>query len=215
MPMDWEAEFYAATDWERGAYVGGEDMADHLATFLDRVGVPESVCSVGCGPAAAEFSVAERYPDTEFRCYDIAPSVVAANREKAREEGLDNVSFAVDSLPDLAVEGAFGLVYCVAVLYFVADVEDALRALYDRVAPGGHLVFTYPNSYLRAWVRDLPEGQKREAFSLVEVGRNLLTYDDVEDLLGTRPRSYWTFVGARDEEYASRRAPAVFVPKRP
>ncbi|WP_435360238.1 class I SAM-dependent methyltransferase [Haloarchaeobius sp. DFWS5] len=214
MPFDWERDFYAATDWDRGAYVGGDDMPGHLRTFVERVvdEVPESVGDVGCGPALVDFELAPEYPDTQFYGYDLAPSVVEANTERAREEGIDNVHFAVDALPDLAVEREFDLVYCMATLYFVDDAEAALTALYDRVEPGGHLVFNYPNRYTQAWARNDISDQKREAFSLVADGENLLTYEAIEDVLGTRPRSYWTAVDARDEDYARRSGPAVYVP---
>ncbi|WP_267641669.1 class I SAM-dependent methyltransferase [Haloarchaeobius amylolyticus] len=213
MPFDWETDFYAATDWDRGAYVGGDDMPEHLATFFERVGVPDTVADVGCGPALVDFELAPRYPDTAFYGYDVAPSVVESNREQAAEAGLSNLSFAVDALPDLAIDREFDLVYCMATLYFVDDVERALTELYDRVAPGGHLVFNYPNRYTRTWVHEETSGEKREAFGLVGAGENLLSYDAIESVLGRRPESYWTAVGARGEPYASRRSPAVFVRK--
>ncbi|WP_435320203.1 class I SAM-dependent methyltransferase [Haloarchaeobius sp. TZWSO28] len=213
MPFDWEADFYAATDWDRGAYVGGDDMPGHLETFIERVDVPDTVADVGCGPALVDFELAPRYPQTEFYGYDLAPSVVEANRAHAAEAGLSNVHFAVDSLPDLAIDREFDLVYCMATLYFVDDVERALAELYDRVAPGGHLVFNYPNRHTRTWVREEAPAHKREAFERVARGENLLSYDAIEAVLGRRPRSYWTAVGARDETYATRRSPAVFVRK--
>ncbi|WP_435334631.1 class I SAM-dependent methyltransferase [Haloarchaeobius sp. TZWWS8] len=212
MPFDWEADFYAATDWNRGAYVGGDDMPGHLRTFFERVETPDSVADVGCGPALVDFELASAFPETEFYGYDLAPSVVEANREQADERGLDNLRFAVDSLPDLDVSREFDLVYCMATLYFVDDVEAALRALHARVAPGGSLVFNYPNRYTQSWARDL-EGEKREAFELVARGENLLSYDAIEDALGIRPESYWTAVDARNEEYVTRRSPAVYVRK--
>ncbi|WP_439028309.1 class I SAM-dependent methyltransferase [Haloarchaeobius sp. DT45] len=213
MPFDWEADFYAATDWNRGAYVGGDDMPGHLATFFERVGVPDTVADVGCGPALVDFELAPEFPDTEFYGYDVAPSVVEANREHATEANLSNLTFAVDSLPDLAIDRTFDLVYCMATLYFVADTERALAELYDRVAPGGHLVFNYPNRYTRTWVREDAEPHRREAFELVARGENLLSYDAIEAVLDRRPQSYWTAVDARDEKYVSRRSPAVFVQK--
>ncbi|WP_435348318.1 class I SAM-dependent methyltransferase [Haloarchaeobius sp. HRN-SO-5] len=215
MPFDWEADFYAATDWDRGAYIGGDDMPDHLETFFEREGVPSSVADVGCGPALVPFELAPRYPDTEFYGYDVAPSVVEANRQRAADEGLENLQFAVDSLPDLDVDRRFDLVYSMATLYFVADAEGALRALFDRVRPGGTLVVNYPNRYTRTWVTEEAPPEKREAFSLVARGENLLSYDRIAEVLGRRPRSYWSAVGASDEPYARRSGPAVYVRKAP
>jgi SAM-dependent methyltransferase len=213
MAFDWE-EFYADDDWDRGAYLAGEDMPDYLDRFFDAVGRPDTVLSVGCGPAYAEFVLADRHPEVEWTCVDVSPSVVDANRATARAEGLDTLTFAVDSLPDLAVEGSFDLVYCMAVLYFVRDVEPALQALYDRVAAGGHLVCNYANRHTRAWVRNEAPERKREAFSLVLEGANLLSYDRIESVLGTRPRPYWRAVDADDDLASGNTGPtAVYLPK--
>lgn len=213
MSFDWERDFYAATDWDRGAYLGGEAMPGHLERFFERVGVPGSLADVGCGPALVPFELAPAYPDTEFHCYDVAPSVVEANRDRAASEGLDNLQFAVAGLPDLGVDRRFDLVYCMATLYFVEDVERALVELYDVVAPGGTLVCNYPNRYTRAWASEDAEAQRREAFDLVARGENLLSYDRIRELLGRTPRSYWSAVGAGDADYARRSSPAVYVTK--
>jgi trans-aconitate methyltransferase len=213
MSFDWERDFYATTDWDRGAYLGGEAMPGHLVTFFEHVGVPESIADVGCGPALVPFELAPEYPDTTFYCYDVAPSVVEANRERAAEADLDTLQFAVAGLPDLGVDRRFDLVYCMATLYFVEDVERALVELYDMVAPGGTLVCNYPNRYTKAWVNEDADDQRREAFDLVGRGENLLSYDRIGDLLGHTPRSYWSAVGAGDADYARRSSPAVYVPK--
>jgi len=216
MGFAWTA-FYEGDDWERGAYLGGDDMAGHLEAFLDHAGDVDAVASVGCGPATAEFAVAERRPDVQFHCYDVAPAVVDANREKAAAEGLDNIGFEVAALPDTGVDCEFDVVYCMAVLYFVADVEAALRELWRLTAPGGHLAFTYANRRLAAWARDLDDAEKRDAFSLVAGGENLLTYDRIAAVLGRHPRNYWTAVGADpDADYVQRTgSPAVSLRKPP
>lgn len=207
--FDWE-RFYAEDGGDPGAYVGGEAMADHLETFCERVGTPERAYSVGCGHAATELEVADRLA-VPWVCSDRSPSAVRATRDRADDP--DGVTFLVEALPDLAVDRTFDLVYCVATLYFVADVERALTALYERVAPGGHLVITYPNRYTKVWAESVDDPDTRAAFSLVREGRNLLTYDDIADLLGTTPRSYWTAVDAHDADYATERSPAVYVPR--
>lgn len=193
--------FYEERDYDRCAYLDGEAMVEHAVTFFDRVGVPETVLSVGCGPAVTEFALAERYPDTEFVCVDVAERVITDNRALARERGVENLAFAVDELPDLAVDGRFDLVYCVATLYFVAEVEAALTALSDRVDDGGHLIVSYPTTELQAWVREQDE-EKRAFFELVERGENLTTAARIEALLDTAVIDYGALVGAGDDEVA-------------
>jgi SAM-dependent methyltransferase len=208
--FDWE-RFYAEDSGDPGAYVGGAAMADHLETFCEDVGPPETAYAVGCGHAATELAVADRFDDLSWVCSDRSPSAVRATRDRAGAR--TDVTFLVEALPELAVDATFDLVYCVATLYFVADVERALAALYERVAPGGHLVITYPNRYTKVWAESVDDPETRAAFSLVREGRNLLTYADIADVLGTTPRSYWTAVDAREADYATERSPAVYVPR--
>lgn len=208
--FDWET-FYRDGETEPGAYVGGPAMADHLETFFDAVGTPERAYSVGCGHAATELTLAERYPGTEWLCSDRSPTALRANRDRAEDPA--NVAWLAEALPDLAVDATADLVYCMATLYFVADVERALRALYDRVAAGGHLVFSYANRYTKAWAETVDDERTRAAFSLPRAGENLLSYDRIERILGTTPRSYWTAVGAREADYATERSPVVYVSK--
>lgn len=212
MGMDWE-RFYREADYDVCAYLAGEEMVDFLSRFVAATGEPDALASVGCGPAVTEFGFARRHPDVDVWACDVSPTVVADNRERADEAGRSNLAFAVDSLPDLDVDRTFDLVYCMSVLYFVAEPERALRALYDRVDPGGYLVCNYANRYSRATFDREFEGRKREAFELVLDGANLLSSDRIEDVLGVRPRSYWSLVGADDEAYTGRDSPAVYVDK--
>jgi|AntDeeMinimDraft_4_1070355.scaffolds.fasta_scaffold00075_8 ubiquinone/menaquinone biosynthesis C-methylase UbiE len=211
----WWASYYDDADWDRGAYLGGDDMADHLDAFLDRAGPVDAVASIGCGPATAEFAVAEERPDVAFHCYDAADAVVDANRQKADEDGVENISFDVATLPDTGIDSQFDVVYCMAVLYFVPDAPAALHELWRLTAPGGHLAFTYANTRTQAWAKEIDEEGRREAFSLVADGENLLSYDRIADVLGTHPRNYWSFVDADpDAEHVKRTgAPAVSLRK--
>lgn len=189
MVTDVWREFYEERNYDRCAYLEGEDMVDYAEALFERIGVPDTVASVGCGPAVVEFELAERYPDTEFHCFDVAERVIADNRDLARERGLDNLAFEVAALPDADLGGRYELVYCVATLYFVADVERALETLYDAVEPGGHLVVSYPDRRLQEWVREQGD-QKRAFFELVDEGENLVTREEVAGILGD-VRDYW------------------------
>ncbi|WP_135366025.1 class I SAM-dependent methyltransferase [Halosimplex halophilum] len=202
-------EFYAGGEYERCAYLAGEEMDEYVDRFLDGSGAdPESFASVGCGPAVTEFALAERHPDIEFYCCDLSEDVIRDDREVADRRDLPNISFHVRSLPDLDLGREFDIVYCMATLYFVEAIEDAIEALYDHVKPGGYLIFNYPNEATREWLRDEPEG-KREFFAPVAAGANLLTREAIEQLLGTDVDDYWEFVGAA--ELQSGDSPAVFV----
>ncbi len=220
--IDWH-RFWNEAEGDRrlSAAPGAYGKVDLLARFFEQVGAPADLGSFGCGPADLLFDLAERYPDLELVGYDAARSIVAANRERANEEGAGNLRFVVDVLPDVEAERRFDLVYCYATLHYVEDVERALETLYDRVREGGHLVFNYPNrltpaEYRRIMAGDLdgplevdPEAFA-ERFSLVLDRENLLSYERIHDVLGTWPRSFWSAVDAPDEGWTGRATPWVY-----
>ncbi|WP_458207208.1 class I SAM-dependent methyltransferase [Haladaptatus sp. NG-SE-30] len=210
--MDWE-RFYRRADYDRCAYIGGERMADLAARFFDRVGQPDDFASVGCGPAVVPFRLAERYPDTEFFGFDVSETVVEDNTEQAEERGLENLHFAVDSLPDLDTARRFDVVYCVATLYFVEEPRRAIESLYSRVRDGGYLVLNFPNEESQAMFDKEFEGRKRESFELVLEGENLIDEDVVREVTGAETRSYWELVDATDEEFVDSSTPCVVVEK--
>jgi len=216
-PFDWNAFWRDASQSARQtARPGRFDKPDQFRRFFDSRGRPATVGSVGCGPADAEFELARRYPDIDFRCYDGAESVVTENRERAAAEGLDNISFRVATLPDPTIGRQFDLVYCYATLTYVHDIERAIRSLYDLVREDGHLVFDYPNRHTRSTYRGLlpdevpEEGRFEERWSFVLDGENLLSHRRIHDVLGTWPRSFYAEI---DREDPPRDSPCVFVPK--
>ncbi|WP_247730485.1 class I SAM-dependent methyltransferase [Halovivax limisalsi] len=209
MSRGWD-RVYDDADYDRRAYLGGEEMIDYLERFCDRFGPFEDVVSVGCGPAVVPFALAERRPELSITGLDAAERVVADNRELAAERDLANLSFAVDSLPDLDVDRRFDLVYCAATLYFVADAERALSSLYELVRPGGTLVVNYPNERTREWARD-HDDEKRVDFSLVAAGDNLLSRERIGERLDAEVRDYWTAVDAADADFVSPETPMVYV----
>ncbi|WP_435156117.1 class I SAM-dependent methyltransferase [Haladaptatus sp. DFWS20] len=210
--MDWE-RFYRRADYDRCAYIGGERMADLVERFFDRVDVPEDFASVGCGPAVVPFLLAERHPETEFFGFDLSETVVRDNAQKAEEQGLDNLQFAVDSLPDLDTDRRFDVVYCVATLYFVEEPRRAIERLYSRVRDGGHLVVNYPNETSREQFDREFEERKRESFELVLSGENLISEDVIRDVTGAETQNYWKLVGGEGEEFVDSATPCVVVRK--
>lgn len=169
----------------------------------------------------------ERHPGTTVVGYDAGESVLAENRERARREGVANVEFEQAVLPEFDPGREFDVVFSYFTLCYVADVEGALKNLYDAVAPGGYLVCNYQNRLAQAhWRRmaDDPETHLGEAssfdperfeerFRLLLDGENLLSYDRIHDAVGTWPRSVWSVVEKPDIRWAWRHHPLVYVPK--
>jgi len=155
-PIDWD-DCWASelTDYDEGwSYEMAHGIAETLDQFFEKVGVPESIVSVGCGPAISLLDLAGVHPDSHFSGYDISQTVLNEARTRRDERGLRNVSFAVDRLPKLQTDRTFDLVYCFATLHYVADSETAIRSLWERVAPDGHLIVNYPTPDHEEWMEN-------------------------------------------------------------
>jgi len=226
--IDWN-EFWTDADAEdrAGATPSRHHVPDLLADFVAEKGVPDSFGEVGCGPGHVAFDVAERHPGTTVVGYDAAGSILAENRRRAREAGLGNLAFERAVLPAFDPGRTFDLVVCYGTLSYVAESERALRALYDAVAPDGHLVLGYTNRLYRAHLRDrlerlreTPEPERdadpdrfERRWSLVLSGESTLSYDRIAEALGSHPRSFWEFAEKPEDPWAWRHVPLVWVPR--
>lgn len=209
--IDWDAHWASADRSELGDMrAAGERMARRLERYFDPF--PASVADVGCGPAFALFELAASHPTSEFVGYDAAASVLRRNRSRVADLGVDNLAFRRATLPGFAVERTFECVTCIATLHYVADIEDAIRALLARVEPGGTLIFNYPNRHTRRTYENDPDADP-ERFELVLRGDNLLTYPEIERVTNRRPRSFWKAVGEDDWRSLGQTNPCVVIEK--
>lgn len=226
--IDWE-EYWEAADAEAAADASPstEYIVEPLREFFERRGIPDSYADVGCGAGAAVFHVAENFPETTAVGYDSAEPVLAENRKRAREGEYTNVSFDRTHLPEFDADRKFEAVSSFFTLCYVADLERALKNLYDAVAPGGHLIFTYHNEYAQSTFENIAESPHAyldessrwdperfaDRFELVLDGESLLSYRRIYALLGSWPRSVWSVTGEAERYGAWRMNPLVYVPK--
>ena len=224
--IDWNEFWRSADEDDRES---ATPSAHHVRGLLDDLfaekGVPDSFADVGCGPGVVAFHVTEQYPETAVVGYDAAESILAENRERASEEGDENVDFERSDLPGFDPDRRFDVVLCFGTLAYVADSERALDALYDAVAPGGYLVMGYINEDGRAHYDRMlddpgehaPDGfdpdRFEERFGLVLDGESTLSYREIRDALGTWPRGFWEFTDRPEGRWAWNHAPLVWVPK--
>ena len=194
--MDWDLFWedpWDIDEMEEGAH----RMALRLMAFMDAHS-KTTVADFGCGPALTLFHLAKEMPYVSFVGFDTSLGIVEANRRRTEEQGLRNLKFEQDSLPDLSTTDSFELVVCIATLHYVKEIRAAILALFERVAYGGHLIFNYPNRYtqyaFKRWAMD-GDPKRSDRFKLVIQGANLMTKNDVANLLGERPNSFWKIVG--------------------
>lgn len=226
--IDWN-QYWDETDdaYRDDANGSGAYVADAFFEFLAETGIPDSYADVGCGGGVLAFDIAGRYPETTVVGYDAAEPVLEANRERAAAAGRENLAFERCVLPAFAPDRQFDVVSAFYALCYVSDAERALRNLYDAVAPGGYLLFTYHNRLARAIFEGIAESPEEhldessawdpdrftERFQLLLSGENLLSYERIHDALGTWPRSVWSVAESADRYGAWRQNPLVYVPK--
>lgn len=93
----------------------------------------------GCGSGVTTVALAARVGSLVSS--DLSHVAVAAARQRCTS--LPHVSCVVSALPDVPIDGVVDLVVAAEFLYYLADLDAALAAVWSRLAPGGHLVVTH------------------------------------------------------------------------
>ena len=136
-------------------YNAASDYYDHPAnTFwerygrrtIERLGLPrgERVLDVCCGSGASAVPAAEIVgADGTVVGVDLAENLLELARAKAKQRGLTNIEFRSGDLMHLPFEDeSFDTVVCVFGIFFVPDMEAALRELGRVVRNGGRVAIT-------------------------------------------------------------------------
>ena len=136
-------------------YNAASDFYDHPAnTFWERYGrrtierlrLAEGarVLDVCCGSGASAIPAAEAVgPRGSVTAVDLAGNLLELAREKAKQRGLTNIQFETGDMTNLRFEtGGFDAVVCVFGIFFVPDMEAALRELARVVRTAGRVAVT-------------------------------------------------------------------------
>jgi len=227
--IDWDEYWAEADEGTREDTSPSADLVlEPFVEFLEAKlpNGPDAYADVGCGPRDLVFEVADCYPDATVVGYDSAEAVLEANRDRAREASRD-LRFEQTVLPAFDPGPQFDVVTCLFTLCYVEDIEAALEALYDAVAPGGYLIIQYHNAFAQAHYSCIAESPDEylgedttwsaetfaDRFELVIEGETLLSYERIHDLLGTWPQSVFAVADGTDPYGANRYEPLVYVPK--
>jgi ubiquinone/menaquinone biosynthesis C-methylase UbiE len=113
---------------------------------VDRLRLPSGarVLDACCGSGASAIPAAEAVgPTGSVLGVDLADNLLALARAKAKERGLSNIEFRAGDMLDLDLpHGEFDAVVCVFGIFFVPDMEAAVRELWRLVRPAGRLALT-------------------------------------------------------------------------
>lgn len=102
------------------------------------------VLDVCCGSGASAVPAAEAVGSGGFVLgVDVAENLLELARRKAERRGLRNLHFRAGDMLDLGLpESSFDAVVCVFGIFFIPDMQAAVRELWRLVRPGGKLAIT-------------------------------------------------------------------------
>jgi SAM-dependent methyltransferase len=136
-------------------YNAAADHYDHPAvSFWDRFGrrtvdrLPlisgMTVLDVCCGMGASAIPAAERVgPAGRVIAVDLAEKLLNKGFQRATEQGLTNIEFRRADLESLPFpDQSFDAILCVFGIFFVTDLQRAIRELWRLVRPNGLLAIT-------------------------------------------------------------------------
>jgi 2-polyprenyl-6-hydroxyphenyl methylase/3-demethylubiquinone-9 3-methyltransferase len=118
----------------------------------------KAALDVGCGAGLLAEPIARL--GASVTGFDAAPELIAVAQQHARASRLD-IDYRAGELAEL--EGQYDLITCMEVIEHVADPAAFVKALANRLAPGGLLVLSTPNatSWSRLMMITIGEGLGR------------------------------------------------------
>lgn len=138
------AAFNAAADTFDDPALSFWDLCGRRTIELAGIRPGDRVLDVCCGTGSSAFPAAEAAGASgSVLGVDLAELLLERGTAKAKERGLDNVTFRTGDMTALDVEDAsFDAVICVFGVFFVEDMVAAMRELWRAVRPGGLLAIT-------------------------------------------------------------------------
>ncbi len=136
--------------WDKLArkYAGDpiSDLAGYEATLARtqaRLSPTQRVLEIGCGTGSTALRLA---PSTgQFVATDVSPQMIAIAREKLAAAPQPNLEFVVaDADAPAPGQAAYDVVLAFNLLHLVSDLDAALTAAVDALAPGGLFIAKTP-----------------------------------------------------------------------
>lgn len=97
----------------------------------------DNVLEVGAGTGSTALLLADQVE--HIVATDLSDAMLTVGRGRAKEQGIDNVSFERRSADDLP-QGPFDVLLAHNLLHLIEDLPAALKAAYDALRPGGLMI---------------------------------------------------------------------------
>jgi SAM-dependent methyltransferase len=168
------------------------------------------ILDAGCGTGCGTEYLVHLNPEAEVIGIDLSAGALDVARERCQRSGAGRAQFQHLSLFDVdQLPGQFDMINCVGVLHHTADPIRGIKALADKLAPGGILhIFVYGE--LGRWEIKLMQeaiahlqGEQRGDFrDGVQVGRQIFANLPENNRLVLREKERWAIENHRDECFA-------------
>jgi ubiquinone/menaquinone biosynthesis C-methylase UbiE len=123
-----------------------EDVAGYertLARVAEFLGPDDHVLEMGCGTGSTALRLAPHV--AHITATDLSGAMIDIARQKARDEGVDSVSFEVAPAEDNRSDGrAFDATLAFNLLHLVRDLDSALEQIHASLKPGGVFISKTP-----------------------------------------------------------------------
>ncbi|MFZ4639227.1 MAG: class I SAM-dependent methyltransferase [Nodosilinea sp.] len=168
------------------------------------------VLDAGCGTGVSTEYLAHLNPEATVLGIDLSDQALATATERCRRSQATNVSFRQLSLYDVdQIPGQFQWINCVGVLHHLPDPEHGLRALANKLAPGG-LIHLFVYAAIGRWEISLMQraialvqgNQRGDYRDGVQVGRQIFACLPEGNRLKRREQERWSLENQRDACFA-------------
>jgi SAM-dependent methyltransferase len=176
---------------------------------------PLRILDAGCGTGESTSYLVHLNPAAQVVAIDLSAEALAVARERLQRGVLPDqaarATFIHKSIFDVGeIDGQFDLINCVGVIHHTPDPPRALRALADKLAPGGMMhIFVYAKngrweiSLMQEALRLLQRRGKQENFDEgVRLGREVFAALPDGNRLKVREESRWAAENMRDATFA-------------
>lgn len=168
------------------------------------------ILDAGCGTGVGTEYLVHLNPQAQVVGLDLSEGALKVAKERCRRSGANRVEFHHGSIYDVdQIPGAFDLINCVGVLHHMDNPVRGLRALAQKLAPGG-LIHIFVYAALGRWeIRLMQEAialiqgdQRGDYQDGVRVGRQIFAALPETNRLLKREQERWSLENHRDANFA-------------
>jgi SAM-dependent methyltransferase len=173
------------------------------------------ILDAGCGTGESTSYLVHLNPEAEVVAIDLSDGALSVAKERlvrAVPDQVGRAAFIHKSIFDVGeLDGQFDLINCVGVIHHTPDPLRALRALADKLAPGGIMhIFVYAKNgrweiaLMQEALRLLQkgDGEKPDFDEGVRLGRSVFKALPDGNRLKVREATRWAAENARDATFA-------------